>query len=110
MIYLASPYSHEMRSVRYQRFIAVALAAAKLMKEGEFVYSPIVHNHSLAELVGLPKKWEFWAKFDQEMLEKVDRFMILKLDGWKESTGIIAEIHIWDKLCRCDIEFMESVE
>ena len=109
MIYLASPYTHEHRSVRYQRFIAVALAAAKLMNEGEVVYSPIVHNHTLAELVGLPKKWEFWAKFDEEMLDKADRFVILKLNGWQESVGINAEKHIAEEL-GMEPEYMEPVE
>lgn len=109
LIYLASPYTHEHRSVRYQRFIAVALATAKLMNEDEIVYSPIVHNHTLAELVDLPRKWEFWAKFDEEMLSKADRFIILKLDGWQESVGINAEKHIAKEL-GLKIEFMEPVE
>ena len=110
MIYLASPYSHPHCSVRYQRFIAVALATAKLMNEGEVVYSPIVHNHTLAELVDLPKNWEYWKKFDEEMLSKADRFMILKLLGWQESKGVNAEREIWDRLGKEFIEFMESVE
>jgi len=109
MIYLASPYTHKKRSVRFQRFIAVALAAAKLINDNQVVYSPIVHNHTLAELVGLPKKWEFWKKFDEDMLSKADSFVILKLDGWKESTGVTAETEIAIGLGLVP-EFMETVE
>lgn len=111
MIYLASPYSHPHRSVRFQRFIAVSLATAKLMNEGEVVYSPIVHNHTLAELVDLPRDWDYWKKFDTEMLSKADRFIILKLLGWTESKGVTAEIVIWQEINPgMNPEYMEPVE
>ena len=67
MIYLASPYSHPDPKVREARWREACRTAAFLMKGGQFVFSPIAHRHPIAEF-GLPGGWEFWERFDREML------------------------------------------
>ena len=109
MIYLASPYTHPKRSVRYQRFVAVTLATGKLMNEGHLVFAPIVGSHSVAEMCGLPIKWDYWKAFDEKMLAACTELKILMLSGWKTSTGIAAETKIAKKL-DLTISYMEPVE
>lgn len=93
LVYLASPYSHPDAAVREARFQAVARHAAKLMRDGVNVFSPITHTHPIAQY-GLPKGWAFWERYDRVMLGVCDRLIVLKLDGWEESKGVAVEIAI----------------
>lgn len=94
LTYLACPYSHPDSQIRRARFEAVNAAAALLMREGELVFSPISHTHPIAEAGDLPKGWEYWREFDRAYLAVSRRFIILELDGWRESIGVTAEIAI----------------
>jgi hypothetical protein len=98
LTYLASPYSHPDPRIMHGRFLAVCAAAARLMSEGQVVFSPIAHSHPLAMAGKLPTDWAFWERYDRVMLERSDKFGILPLPGWNESRGIKAEIKIWGKL------------
>ena len=92
MIYLASPYAHpDMLEMDY-RFHSVCRAVVCLMKQGEVVYSPIAHNHYLAQTFDLPRDWDFWSRFDLPMIDKADSLWVLMLDGWQKSKGVQAEI------------------
>ena len=91
MIYLASPYSHEDKKVRELRYNQVMQYAAKLMMEGHAVYSPIVHNHPMAEIYSMPTDWKFWYRQDSDMLKRADKVLVLKLQGWMTSIGVRAE-------------------
>ena len=94
MIYLATPYTHPDRAVRLARFRAVNKAASLLMQQGHYVFSPISHSHPIAEEGGLPTSWEFWEKYDIEVLKMCSQVIVLMIDGWKESKGVDAEIEI----------------
>ena len=94
MIYLATPYTHPDRAVRLARFRAVNKAASLLMQQGHHVFSPISHSHPIAEEGGLPTSWDFWEKYDIEVLKMCSQVIVLMLDGWKESKGVAAEIEI----------------
>jgi hypothetical protein len=91
--YLASPYSHPDPAVRQHRFHEVCRHAARLMRAGEMVYSPIAHSHCVARF-GLPGDWGFWEGHSRAMLARCDRLAVLDLDGWQESVGVRREIEI----------------
>ena len=93
MIYLASPYTRPDPAVRQWRFEAACRATARMICEGMFVFSPVVDSHPLT-LYGLPGDWDFWQRYDRAHLERCDRFMVLALDGWRESKGVQAEMAI----------------
>jgi hypothetical protein len=93
MIYLASPYSHSDPAVREFRFREACRAAAKFMRCGQPVFSPIAHGHCICTY-GLPTDWRFWEPFDRRQLERCDEVVVLMLDGWRESVGVQAEIRI----------------
>jgi len=97
MIYLASPYSHPDAAVREARFRAACQATAGLLKAGHHVLCPIAHSHPLVAY-GLPTDWDFWQQVDHEYLRHCDEMVVLMLDGWRESKGVLAEIGIAEEL------------
>ena len=105
LIYLGCPYSHVNPDVQLKRFEAVNKAAAKLMKEGVFVFSPISHSRPLELAGGLPGDWAFWEGYDRRMISHCDRLIVLTLPGWQNSTGVNAEIKIAKEL-QIPVEYM----
>lgn len=93
MVYLASPYSSPDASVQLERYNLAVKATGYLMNAGFIVYSPIVHNHMLAELMDMPHGWAFWAKQDLGMLKHAIMLVVLTIPGWQESIGVTAEIN-----------------
>jgi hypothetical protein len=100
MIYLASPYSDPDPEVREQRFRAVCKHAAGMMRRGERVLSPIAHTHPIAIASGgtLMLGWDFWERYDTELVKMCDEVRVLKLPGWEESVGVQAEIELARKM------------
>lgn len=92
-IYLASPYTHDDREIRIARFESAKNACAKLIRNGNLVFSPIVHSHLLAEY-NLPVEFKFWKDWCLSFIRYwATDFYILDIDGWKTSKGIAAERH-----------------
>lgn len=107
MIYIASPYSSEDPSVMEQRFDAACRAAGKLMDQGHVVFSPIAHTHPIVIRCDLPRGWDFWSRFDREFIERSEKVVVLKLDGWEASKGVAAEIEIAEEF-GIQVEYMEK--
>ena len=93
MIYLASPYTHSDPAVQQARFEAACRAVVRLIREGEIVFSPIVHSHPLVPL-GLPVEWDYWERIDTTFIGRSDGVRGLMLPGWRESVGVRAEIKL----------------
>ena len=91
--YLASPYTHPDAAVREARYQAACRMAASMIRDGKHVFSPIVLSHPLAEL-GLPSQWEDWEAFDRSMIGFCSELVVLRLPGWSDSEGVLAEIGI----------------
>ena len=96
MIYLASPYSDPDQTVRELRFHANVRAAAKLLRQGEAVFSPVVHGHPLSKQC-LPTDWSFWKSIDLTFLHACSEVVVLMLDGWDQSVGVSEEIAIAER-------------
>lgn len=94
LIYLAAPYSHKDKNIMIKRFWEINAVAARFMAAGLYVFSPISHTHPIAEAGTLPRGWEFWEGYDRVMISRCNNLHVLMLDGWKESTGVTAEIEI----------------
>jgi hypothetical protein len=91
-IFLASPYTHENKEVMTIRYEAALKATAKLIQEGNIVFSPIVHCHPVAVIYDLPKSYSFWQAYTQSFIVNwAEVFSILCLEDWENSTGIKEE-------------------
>lgn len=77
-IYLAIPYSglHEIS------FKIANEVAAQLMLEGNVVFSPITHSHSLSQQCKLPTTWEFWLEQDREFVIWADELYIVVISDY----------------------------
>lgn len=98
LIYLASPYSHPDPDIRKERFETVCQVAAGLMRDGNHIFSPIAHCHSIALSGALPFDFAYWQKYARAMLSACSEVWVLRMDGWKESTGVQAEVKIADEM------------
>ena len=93
IIYLAAPYSHKNKIIISIRVELVNKKAAKLMEQGNIVFSPITHCHYISKYCKVdPCDPFFWLRQDLPFISLCDKLMIYKLSGWKESKGIKIEI------------------
>jgi hypothetical protein len=90
--YLASPYTHEDEAVVQERYIAVLYCVSDFIEERHWVYSPILHCHDMAKVVGHPTDFEFWEPYDLAMIDASDGVIVLMLPGWELSRGVAREI------------------
>jgi hypothetical protein len=98
MIYLATPYSHPDKCVEEFRFEQACKIAGALMAQGLVVFCPIAHTHPIAMRSDLPRGWMYWAEFDEEFIRMAEKVVVARMDGWRKSTGVRAEIQIAQKL------------
>lgn len=108
LVYLACPYSHDEHSFRMLRWYAANQAAAKLMSEGLYIFSPISHTHPIAEASEgkLPRGWDFWEGYDRQYLNICKKIIVLRIPGWDTSKGVQAEIKIGTEM-GIPIEYMD---
>lgn len=92
LTYVACPYSHPNPLVMEQRFRSVNEYVASLFRMGQFAFSPISMCHPIAVAHQLPTHWQFWEEYDNLMISKCDRLVVLMLPGWRESNGVISEV------------------
>lgn len=92
LYYLASPYTHELDSIKKERFEKVQHAAVVLLTEAPlYTFSPIAYNHPMCSF-DLPGDWPFWEEYDKAFIDHSDGLIVLTLDGWDKSVGVKAEI------------------
>lgn len=93
MIFLASPYSHETRTIRLHRVDQVRdYLAVRIGKHREHIFSPIIYAHELSVIYGLNTSATFWHSFNTEMMLACSSMRVLMLEGWQESVGVTEEI------------------
>jgi hypothetical protein len=94
LIYLASPYSSPDAELRQLRFELAVEAVALGMRDGIYIYSPIVNCHNVAEMFPdfISGEWKFWERFDHLMISKCDELWVLTIDGWEASKGVRQEV------------------
>lgn len=92
VIYIASPYNHELDSIRIENYQKVSNLAAKLVSKGYVALSPITYGHTLLEFHQMPYDWQFWSNFCISFLSKSDELWVYKMDGWDKSRGVKEEI------------------
>jgi hypothetical protein len=94
--YIAIPYSSGDASEELMTYRAKIsdFIFSELAKEGRILYAPISSCHHIAVKYGLPRDWQFWKTMDEVFLEKVDKLVVVMLEGWDTSTGLKAELEI----------------
>lgn len=93
IIYLATPYSHDDPAVREARYVAVTRYAARMIRQGHVVFSPISMSHPIEVIGGdEPAPSDVWVDFDEPFMEACAEAVVLMLPGWEQSRGVAREI------------------
>lgn len=93
MIYVASPYSSELATIRHKRYEEVRRwTFNRIAVKQECLFSPIVYMHEHAVNYNLPTDAEFWWRFNQQFLIAARQLYVLQLTGWQESLGVKQEV------------------
>lgn len=92
MIYLASPYSHELASVRQRRFVQARDFTFYQLGRGVPLFSPIVYGHQFSVEYKVGTSYEEWLALNTAMMDAAHTLWVLCLEGWEESRGVEQEI------------------
>ena len=98
--YISNPYNgtDEQRETRAQ---IAAKVCGQLLKKDIHAWSPIVHNHSMMKTFNqftLEERRTKILDFDFSLLRASKGMIVLKIDGWRESFGVKAEIELCQQL------------
>ena len=94
-IYLASPFTGKWWWQRWYRVYVATKCAARLMKDGYVVFSPLTHSFFCA--LFMPKKfmcdYDFWMAQDLPFVEFCDCVIVLSDNNkWRQSKGVCTEV------------------
>ena len=102
MIYVCSLYSNGLEScplpsiLLEKRVSYVESVVHKMLLQGKYPYSPILHCHGLSKRYKLPKEYSFWQSIDRNMIDHCSKVLVLCMKDrwgcWEKSTGIQDEI------------------
>lgn len=98
LIYIASPYNHDVDAVRISNYKHVSQYVARLVANGHVALSPITYGHTLLDFHVMPYDWEFWSNFCISFLHKSDELHVYKMPGWDVSRGVTEEIQLAKEL------------
>lgn len=95
LYYLATPYTKYSTGIE-EAFAAAASLAARLLRKGIEVYSPIAHCHPMAVHGNLDaKNHDLWLPYQEAMMRRCDALLVANLNGWRESKGVAHEIEFF---------------
>ena len=113
MHYIASLYSLQAKSNSFKdtvtrkcRYDYTMKRTATLLKQGEMVYSPIVHCHQMSVEYSLPKQYKFWQTIDRHMIALSEGVIVLMMKGWEDSEGMGDEIKYAESLGK-EVRYLE---
>ena len=96
LAYLGSPYTKYAAGLT-AAYVDVAKIAARLIKSGLHIYSPITHLHPIARYGGLdPRDVTIWYPHNRQLMDRCDLLIVAQMDGWRESEGLTGEIEYFD--------------
>ena len=90
LFYLASPYTGTKEEVE-SRMELLCKSDAKLMKAGYLTVSPLL-KHYIIHHESLPGDWAYWKEYSEELLIHCRGMIVVMTEGWRNSTGVLAEI------------------
>lgn len=109
MIYIAAPYTHKDPAIVQERVNKVTKYTAERMAQGDVVFSPLTHSHTVADYLpdDLRFSQEFWMYQDLGILKFCSKLVVLMLDGWKDSVGLKTEMN-FAHIHNVPIEFVKE--
>lgn len=88
--------------IRHQRYEYTLKRLTEFWKEGNIVFSPIIHCYDASNKYDLPKDYTFWQRIDRHMIDNSDEVWVLKMEddvgSWSDSKGITDEVQYAERL------------
>ena len=109
LYYLGAPYTSPDAQIVGERVDAIDTFLFHALLAGADVFSPITYGHLMCLRFDLPRSWDFWKRFDLEMLRRSDALLVLQLPGWAASVGLGAEIQHAQEMQK-PIEYIDPSE
>lgn len=95
--YLATPYT-KFPGGRERAYEEACKVAAALVLAGWKVFCPIAHAHPLDTVGKLgDQTHDFWTDLDRPFMDAAEGLLVVKMDGWDTSRGVLEEIDIFTK-------------
>jgi len=90
--YVATPYSKYPGGIQ-AAFQQACIASAEMLREKIPLFCPIAHTHPIA-VEGKMKQTnhDFWLPADQPMMDAAGGIIVVKMETWEKSTGVLYEI------------------
>lgn len=92
IVYVAAPYSNVKNKAELMDRIANICGRYMLDNPGSYTITGLVHHYACQHHANLGTDWKFWKDFCLMFMQRCDKLVVLKFDGWKESGGVQAEI------------------
>jgi Domain of unknown function (DUF1937) len=95
--YLATPYAKYPGGTD-EAFKLACREAARLMKSGLKIFSPIAHSHPIALHGGIPLiDGDFWLDQDHPLMDGAKGLIMLMAESWEQSAGMAHELDCFRK-------------
>ena len=96
LMYLAAPYSRvDDKHIFMEKFMK--FSARYMMEKRVHIVSPLFNHYSMIHVPEMETDWNAWGAYSEDLLTRCDGLIVLCLPGWKESSGVQAEIDIANK-------------
>ncbi len=90
--YVATPYSKYPGGME-EAFKQACIAAAEMLRLQIPLFCPIAHTHSIAMEGKLERaNHDFWLPADQPMIDAAGGIIVVEMENWQESVGVLYEI------------------
>lgn len=91
--FIAFPYTHDSPEITRWRMNMFWKYSGRMLSEGDFVISPM-SMLSAAENTHKGLDFDNWSSYCEALILKSDKLCVLRLPGWENSQGVLAEIKI----------------
>lgn len=117
MIYVASPYTYKSRIPglswlrRYLRYRAITKIIGRLQDKYPYAFiGPITQSHNTAKyMLNSATDFKSWARRDLTYISHCDEMWVVLLDGWNQSTGVLAEVKFLKSRRNFNIKFIDPI-
>lgn len=90
--YLAAPYSHQYPEIVIKRIELLMKADLDLTVNHQKITVSPLYKHYMLPYGNIPGDWNYWENYSKALMDQCKELIIVEMDEWKKSTGVLAEI------------------
>lgn len=107
--FLGTPYTHYPTGLA-SAYVAACRQTGLLLKAGVQVFSPIVHCHAVADILGMNKTdLAIWLPACAGLRAAAGGLIVCRLASWERSTGLAAEREEFERAGKPVVDMMPDI-